>query len=80
MQDYCTWWPEGSWAACCQAHDLAYAGEGARMAADLDLAACVYETTHNGPLALLMLAGVVICGGLFRWHGRRKAAMERPMR
>jgi hypothetical protein len=25
--DYCTHFPEGWWATCCQAHDVAYAAQ-----------------------------------------------------
>ena len=35
--DYCTHFPEGWWATCCQAHDAAYAAQIGRIEADLGL-------------------------------------------
>lgn len=68
--DYCTFWPDrigpADWSQCCKAHDLAYAGSGDRLAADLDLARCVLDQTGWHVLPLVMLAGVVAFGWLFR--------------
>lgn len=66
--DHCTAWFEGWWAACCAAHDLAYADPLIdRLTADQELAACVAGTGAAGVgIAALMYAGVRLFGGWFR--------------
>lgn len=68
--NHCTWWPDkiGSldYSACCAAHDLAYASDGQRLAADLDLAQCVFDTTGSEILSIVMMTGVILFGWAFR--------------
>lgn len=73
--DGCTLWLQGwgeiSWRHCCDAHDFNYAAGMDKIAADLDLAVCVAQT-GQGPMALIMLAGVTLFGWLF-YRRRRQA-------
>ena len=64
--DYCTWFPEGWWAACCAAHDLAYSAQIGKGVADAALASCVAGTGH-GPAA----AAVSVAVGGLMWLGVR---------
>lgn len=71
-QDYCTFWPEGWWASCCQAHDAAYAEQAGRAASDYELMLCVAQTAPEplpvllvGLTALAMYAGVRLFGSRF---------------
>lgn len=69
MTDDCTWWWEGAWSHCCRAHDLAYAGDGPRLAADWALAKCVASTGYPG-MAAIMFVGVALFGWWFRRRGK----------
>lgn len=75
--DYCTLFPDRAfgkdWSSCCMLHDLAYSADGARMAADLDLAMCVTQSTGSYGLGALMGAGVIAFG----WYFRRKTKKEK---
>jgi hypothetical protein len=51
--DYCTHFPEGWWATCCQAHDAAYAAQIGRIEADLGLLSCVASSGGSGAMSLL---------------------------
>lgn len=74
VSDGCTWFPEGSWHACCVQHDERYFIGGSfrqKLAADRGLASCVSRAGH--PLVgSLMFLGTQL-GGLpwlptpFRW-------------
>jgi hypothetical protein len=64
--DYCTLFPEGWWATCCQAHDLAYSLQIGKEAADQALMLCVAGSGH-GPV--LGAASVVLGGAM--WLGVR---------
>ena len=71
MTDACTLWPEGWWAVCCSAHDVAYGAGLERLGADIDLLRCV-AGTGDGALAVasavvagVMFVGVRIFGGRF---------------
>lgn len=69
--DYCTWFPEGWWAACCAAHDLAYSSQVGKDLADQALLACVANSA-NGPVlgaASFAVAGLMYAG--VRLFGRR---------
>jgi hypothetical protein len=76
--DYCTLFPEGWWAHCCQAHDLAYANQVSRAVADLDLFWCVMDSAPNtlllGATMLisgLMYLGVTVFGNYFYKRAKR---------
>lgn len=72
--DGCSWWPDGDYRDCCQAHDYAYWCGGspeARAAADEELRACVAES-RGAVLGRLMWLGVRVGGHpaaplYFRW-------------
>lgn len=64
--DYCTWFPEGWWADCCQAHDLAYAAQVGKELADAALFQCVSASAS----APVMAAASAVAGGLM-WLGVR---------
>lgn len=64
--DYCTWFPEGWWATCCAAHDLAYASQVGQSVADSALLACV-AASGNGPAT----AAVSVAIGGAMWLGVR---------
>ncbi|WP_019998708.1 hypothetical protein [Aureimonas ureilytica] len=69
--DYCTRWPEGSWAHCCALHDLAYADlTAAKLGADWELVRCVADAA-GWPMALTMGAGVLLLGLPFWIRARR---------
>lgn len=62
MTDYCTAWPEGTWAHCCALHDVAYADIAvSKLTADFELVRCV-AAAAGWPMALLMAAGVLALG------------------
>ena len=72
MNDYCTFWLEGWWAQCCQAHDDAYLAQSGQALADSDLLACVAQSAPTPVLAAvsvviagLMYAGVRVFGARF---------------
>ena len=70
--DVCTGFPEGTWAACCAAHDAAYAApDVSKLNADWGLAQCVAEQV-GWPLAIIMFLGVTALGlgfwVLARWR------------
>lgn len=64
--DYCTWFPEGWWATCCAAHDLAYSAQIGKEVADAALMACVAGSGH-GPAT----AAVSVAIGGAMWLGVR---------
>lgn len=72
--DGCSWWPDGDYRDCCQAHDYAYWCGGppeARAAADEQLRACVAQR-RGGAYARAMWLGVRVGGHpivplYFRW-------------
>lgn len=70
MADHCTAWPDRAfgldWSHCCAAHDLAYETGAPRIAADLDLAACVSAATGWHWMAGLMFVGVLFFGWAFK--------------
>lgn len=69
--DYCTWFPEGWWSACCAAHDLAYSLQVGKGTADAALAACVaHSAAGPATAALSVAAGGVMWLGV-RLFGRR---------
>lgn len=77
MTDHCTLWPEGTWAYCCAAHDLAYANPAvAKLAADLDMIHCV-AAAAGWPMAILMGAGVITLGAPFWLRARLKSRSNR---
>ena len=82
--DGCTFWPDGDYRSCCEAHDRDYyrGGTGAeRRASDQRLRDCVRGKGHKY-VAPLMYFGVRV-GGVswlptpFRWgFGQKKIAKE----
>jgi hypothetical protein len=92
--DACTWWPDGSWSACCVEHDRKYWLGGTwreRLAADRALATCVSQHQQPGLAALmfavLRISGVSWLPTSFRWgngwpysqHGPQySTALPRP--
>ncbi len=76
--DYCTFFPEGWWSHCCEAHDVAYAAQIGQMTADTSLLQCV-AAAGDGLLAPVSVAvGVVMFLGVTVFGRRyyRKAKME----
>lgn len=67
--DGCTGWFDGSWRACCDLHDLAYAIGADKLQADWALFQCVLP--HSPINAVLMLAGVTLFGWIFYRRARR---------
>lgn len=67
-QDYCTFFPEGSWQHCCKAHDKAYEMQVDKSVADTNLYNCVKESSDVygiGLVATLMFIGISIFGRRF---------------
>lgn len=54
--DYCTWFPEGWWSACCAAHDLAYSAQIGKDVADAALMACVAGSGGSAGTAAVSVA------------------------
>ena len=69
VTDYCKLWPEGTWAHCCKAHDLAYELATGRIEADIELAKCVAQS--NPLMGVVMGAGVIAFGWFF--YKRKKS-------
>lgn len=73
--DYCTLFPEGWWAHCCQAHDTGYVDQIGQALADERLFSCVASALpsvaaeHPVLAAAAGAASLVIGGG--RWLGVR---------
>lgn len=70
--DSCDFWPDGGWAACCDAHDLAYqevSWEVFRWLADVQLFACV--VTVDPLNAIAMYVGVAVAG----WFAFKRAVL-----
>lgn len=73
--DYCTLFPEGWWAHCCEVHDADYVLQVGQALADWDLFACVASSAPDGfmgwlavasvPIAALMFLGVRLFGSRF---------------
>lgn len=69
--DYCTMFPEGWWAHCCEAHDAAYSAQIGQAVADSALLQCV---AGSGDGLLIGGASAVIAGAMWlgvRLFGRR---------
>ena len=67
-ENYCTFFFEGSWTHCCEAHDKAYELQEPKGQADVDLFNCVREadpTAITWLVALLMLGAVSLFGARF---------------
>ena len=66
--NYCTFFREGSWSHCCEAHDVAYETQVDKKQADIDLYSCVKGSSPEALtwiVADLMLAGVSLFGSRF---------------
>ena len=68
--DGCTWWPDGNWVKCCDAHDWAWAHGADFLSSNVDLGLCVAGTGH-ALMGLVMFVGVSTVGILFRLYRRR---------
>jgi hypothetical protein len=71
MMDYCTLFPEGWWAHCCQIHDNDYAAQAGQALADERLWQCVANSADGTFVgtASIIVASVMWCG--VRVFGRR---------
>ena len=66
--DGCTFFPEGPWSPCCQAHDAAYqSSETSRRTADAAFRRCLCQHLP-APVAWAMWLAVRLFG---RFHWRR---------
>lgn len=69
----CTFFPDGNWLSCCDAHDMNYSSKSkiSRKQADEGLRSCVAKCGH--PLiAKIMYAGVRLFGRPFyKGSGKR---------
>lgn len=81
MTDHCTWFPEGWWAHCCDAHDADYLAQIGKWLSDSGMWQCVAQSGEpwmaaiSAAVASVMLAGVTMFGR--RFYTSRKAAAER---
>lgn len=57
--DYCTFWFEGWWSHCCQAHDAAYSAQIAKEVADAALFQCVAGSSPSLALASTVIGGAM---------------------
>jgi hypothetical protein len=60
--DYCTWFPEGWWGYCCEAHDAAYAAQIGKEIADSALLQCVASSNPSLAAASLVIASMMYAG------------------
>ena len=76
--DYCTLFPEGWWATCCKAHDLAYSAQVGKALADGQLFQCIAasDPTLLGSAASIVAAGVAWLG--VRVFGKRFYRAAKP--
>ena len=68
---FCTLWWDGSWAQCCEVHDIAYGMGLDKFQADIDLGICVAKTGNVG-MGILMFLGVTILGVFFYPWSKKK--------
>lgn len=68
VKDYCTLFPEGTWAECCKRHDRRYEKMKSKWKADRLLFRCV-KRKGNIVVASIMWLGVT----LFGWYNFYKA-------
>ncbi len=69
--DYCTFFPEGWWGHCCEAHDSDYLAQIGQAVADTALLQCVAAAGDGG---LIGIASALVGGVMFlgvRLFGRR---------
>jgi hypothetical protein len=52
--DGCTFWIDGWWRACCDAHDMAYIAGNVDLATHLELGRCVIATGGGLAMGALM--------------------------
>lgn len=67
-EDYCTFFIEGSWSHCCQAHDKAYELQVDKGQADRELYSCVKDSSDTSGIILvaaLMFVAVSLLGKRF---------------
>jgi hypothetical protein len=76
--DHCTKFPEGWWAHCCAAHDIAYVDGTRKLIADVDLLVCVstagtewWQHVLSFTIGGVMFAGVSLFGMFYYEHGQR---------
>lgn len=62
----CTFFPDGSWVSCCDAHDINYSEKSqvTRKSADQKLKMCVENSGHP-IIAKIMYAGLRMFGSFF---------------
>ena len=86
--DGCSKFPDGNYLECCQVHDLTYWGGGTqqeKIAADKNLARCVFVKTGSTQLSSYMFLGVLFGGSphfgtSFRWgYGWPQGRGYRPL-
>ena len=68
--DGCTFWPDRTWRACCDAHDAAYSLGIDKLQADWNLLTCVLP--YDPIAAVLMFGGVSLFGWLWWLKARRR--------
>lgn len=62
--DYCTLFPEGWWATCCEIHDKEYAAQIGQALADANLFNCV---ANSGSDQVTIILSLII--GVTMWIG-----------
>lgn len=78
--DYCTLFPEGWWAHCCQAHDADYLAQIGKLLADERLLQCVASAGDGGVVSWLIGAVMFAGVGLFGRRFYRKAGEGKDAR
>jgi len=69
--DGCTFFPDGNYVSCCEAHDAAYGAGYNKWKADMDLRNCAMRC-HKPILAWIMWIGVTLFGGYSYWKAQQK--------
>lgn len=69
ISDGCTYWFDGTWRHCCEAHDLAYATETVTLQSHLELGLCVAQTSGGAVMGAIMALATTVW-----WVARRSRA------
>lgn len=70
MPDGCTYFFDGDWRHCCDAHDAAYASHTVSAWSHVDLGLCVAQTS-GGPVLGAFMAAATLLWWIFKNKGKR---------
>lgn len=59
ISDGCTYWFDGSWRHCCEAHDLAYFTNTVTLQTHIELGQCVAQTSGGLAMGVIMMIATI---------------------